>query len=181
MPAAWVVLAVGFLRAAVRDRQPSVVALLFFASTTMFWQEWFADWGPALVYNRQLLLFESWTSTTYQTYWKPVGVFFGYGLFFAVGTWTLLRLVPMVLRALPTVHRGVVISVTAAALFWVFDMLAEGLMTALGWYSYTDPLGREFGRLAAWAVTLNLLLFVTQPLATGLIRVWFLTPSPYIP
>ena len=235
MPALWVVLAIGFLIQGVTRRALSVVAVAFFSTTTMFWQEWFADWGPALVYNRDLRLFQGWTSTSYQTFYKPVGAFFGYGLFFAAGTLALLAIVPRVVRRFPGVNRTLLTAAIAAAAFWVFDILAEGAMTALGWYSYTSPVGpdivlngkmslifpalpfllfavaqalllfspddsgltwperavgaarlrpgvaRELARVAGWALALNVVLFLTQPVALGLIRIAFLSPSPYVP
>ena len=76
------------------QRTFSMPALLFLAGTTMFWIEWPADWGSYLVYNRDFLQFSGWTSTWYQTYWKPVGVIFGYGIFFAVECVILLKVVP---------------------------------------------------------------------------------------
>jgi hypothetical protein len=235
MPALWVVLAIGLLLQALKRGRLSVIAVAFFSTTTMFWQEWLADWGPALVYNRDLRLFHGWTSTNHQTFYKPVGVFFGYGLFFAAGTLAMLTLVPPVMRRLPDVNRKLLTAAIAVVVFWVFDVVAEGAMTAVGWYSYTSPVGpdivlhgkmslvfpalpfllfavaqslllfsrdedglswperaagaarlpaglaRELARVAGWALTLNLVLFLTQPVALWLIRITFLSPSRYVP
>ena len=79
-----------------RSRVLSMPAILFLAGTTMFWIEWPADWGSYLVYNRDFWTFRGWTSTWYQTYWKPVGVIFGYGVFFGAEALILLHVVPRV-------------------------------------------------------------------------------------
>ena len=98
-PYGWL-LFISFAVQTVRNRKFSMPALLFLAGTTMFWIEWPADWGSYLVYNRDFWQFSGWTSTWYQTYWKPVGVIFGYGIFFAVECVILLKVVPKMSAAL---------------------------------------------------------------------------------
>ena len=144
-PAVWVGLLLAFIVQTVRNRKFSMPALLFLAGTTMFWIEWPADWGFDLVYNRNFWLFTGWTSTWYQTYWKPVGVTFGYGVFFAVECVILLRVVPKVSgvmrRVVPRLSLTAALIVSSAGVFYVVDILGERLMTAAGWYSYVEPVG----------------------------------------
>src|SRR5215213_2507599 len=92
-PMIWFGLLIGIIVRTARRRTFSMPALLFLAGTTMFWIEWPADWGSYLVYNRDFLQFSGWTSTWYQTYWKPVGVIFGYGVFFGIEALILLKVV----------------------------------------------------------------------------------------
>lgn len=236
MPAVWAVLALAVIVHTVRAKRFSLLSLLFVAATTMFWIEWPADWGSYLVYNRTFATFPGWTSTWHQTYWKPVAVPFGYGLFFGLAALVLTKGIPAVRRRLPAVPRPVVVIVTAAIAFYAFDIGAEKLMTSLGWYSYVEPVGpsltsshgslslvwpaipflgfavilallcdgvdpegwhpnerwarvpavpvgwrREGARLAVWVVTLNLLIFVWQPLVLVLGRMWFLHGSRFDP
>src|SRR4051794_21489433 len=144
-PAAWVGLLIAFAVQALRNRKFSMPALLFLAGTTMFWIEWPADWGSYLVYNRDFLQFSGWTSTWYQTYWKPVGVIFGYGVFFAVECVILLKVVPKIhaglQRMLPKVAPTALLIASCMAVFYVVDILGERLMTLAGWYSYVEPVG----------------------------------------
>ena len=118
-PVVWLALLVFFSAQLVRTRTFSMPALLFLAGTTMFWIEWPADWGSYLAYNREFLALPGWTSTWYQTYWKPVGVFFGYGVFFAVECIVLLKVVPPVSAAVQRAPPG-------AQIDWCSDYLVHG-------------------------------------------------------
>ena len=238
-PAAWAVLFISFAIQTGRKRTFSMPALLFLAGTTMFWIEWPADWGSYLVYNRDFLQFSGWTSTWYQTYWKPVGVIFGYGIFFAVECVILLKVVPKVRdglqRLLPKVAPTALLIISCMAVFYVVDILGERLMTLAGWYSYVEPVGlawtsdrgslsfvwpaipfllfavfitltlredangnypnekffrvhtlapgmkREFARLAVWIATMNVAIFIAQPLILVIGRILFLHDSVYVP
>ena len=219
-----------------RTRRFAITSLLFLAGTTMFWIEWPADWGSYLVYNRDFRLFDGWTSTWYQTYWKPIGVVFGYGVFFGIAGIVLSRGVPAVRRRITALPQPAAVAVVAAVLFYAFDIGAEKLMTSLGWYSYVEPVGpswsssrgslsfvwpalpfvlfavclallldhtddrgfyrveviagasrvgagwrRESRRLVAWIVTMNVLIFVFQPLVLCIGRSLFLHGSSYVP
>jgi hypothetical protein len=222
-----------------RSRVLSMPAILFLAGTTMFWIEWPADWGSYLVYNRDFWTFSGWTSTWYQTYWKPVGVIFGYGVFFGAEALILLHVVPRAKAALqrlmPNASPTALLVASCLATFYVVDILGERLMTAAGWYSYVEPVGwawtsdrgsiswvwpalpfllfavaitltlradergfypneklfrinqlrpgpqREFARLAVWIVTMNVAIFIAQPLILVLGRILLLHDSVYVP
>ncbi len=141
-PVIWLTLLVAIIVRTAQRKTFSITALLFLAGTTMFWIEWPADWGSYLVYNRDFLQFTGWTSTWYQTYWKPVNVVFGYGIFFGIEALILLHVVPRVAGALqrlmPKAPPTAVLIAACMALFYAFDILGERLMTAAGWYSYVD-------------------------------------------
>lgn len=217
----------------------SIPALLFLAGTTMFWIEWPADWGSYLVYNKDFAQFSGWTSTWYQTYWKPIGVIFGYGVFFGAESLLILKVVPSVKaglhRLLPKVSPTALLVVSCATVFYLADIFGERLMTLAGWYSYVEPVGwawtssrgsisfvwpaipfllfaiaitlllrtddsgfhpnerffrldtlaagwsREFARLAVWILTMNVAIFIAQPLILVLGRIAFLRASAYVP
>ena len=238
-PAIWFGLLIGIIVRTARRRTFSMPAVLFLAGTTMFWIEWPADWGSYLVYNRDFVQFSGWTSTWYQTYWKPVGVIFGYGVFFGAEALILLKVVPRIAaalqRLLPKISPTALLIVSCMAFFYTFDILGERLMTAAGWYSYVDAVGpiwessrgtisfvwpaipflffavaislclraddkgfypnerffrvntlepgwsREFARLAVWIATMNVALFVAQPLFLCVGRVLFFHDSVYVP
>jgi hypothetical protein len=134
-----------FTAQTIRNRVIGMPAMLFVAGTTMFWIEWPADWGSYLVYNKDFWAFTGWTSTWYQTYWKPVGVIFGYGIFFAVECIILLKVVPRVSaglqRILPRISPTAMLVVACAGVFYLVEILSERLMTWLGWYSYVEAVG----------------------------------------
>lgn len=236
---AWVVLLISFAIQTWRNRTFSMPALLFLAGTTMFWIEWPADWGSYLVYNRDFWSFTGWTSTWYQTYWKPVGAIFGYGVFFAVECVVLLKVVPKLQaalqRVLPKVAPTALLIAACIVVFYTIDILGERLMTSAGWYSYVDAVGpvwessrgtisfvwpaipfllfavaitlmlredangdypnerffkvhtlpegwsRQFARLAVWIITMNVAIFIAQPLILCIGRVLFFHDSVYVP
>jgi hypothetical protein len=238
-PTAWAVLFISFAIQTWRNRTFSMPALLFLAGTTMFWIEWPADWGSYLVYNRDFWTFTGWTSTWYQTYWKPVGAIFGYGVFFAVECVLLLKVVPrlqaVLQRIMPKVAPTALLIASCMAVFYAVDILGERLMTVAGWYSYVEPVGlawtsdrgslsfvwpalpfllfavfitltlredangnypnekffrvhtlapgmtREFARLAVWIATMNVAIFIAQPLILCIGRSLFLHDSAYVP
>ena len=238
-PLAWVALLAFFAVQSVRHRTFSMPALLFVAGTTMFWIEWPADWGSYLVYNRDFWTFTGWTSTWYQTYWKPVGAIFGYGIFFAVECVILLKVVPRLVgavqRLLPKAPPTALLIGVCMVVFYAVDILGERLMTLAGWYSYVDAVGpiwessrgtlsfvwpaipfllfavfitltlredadgnypneklfkvhtlnpgwaREFARLAVWIITMNVAIFIAQPLILCIGRALFLYDSVYVP
>ena len=237
--AAWVLLLIGFVVQTVRNKTISMPAMLFTAGTTMFWIEWPADWGAYLVYNRDFWNFTGWTSTWYQTYWKPVNVVFGYGVFFTVECVILLKVVPRVTgalrRAIPKASETLLLIVSCMIVFYTVDILGERLMTWCGWYSYVDPVGpawtsdrgtisfvwpaipfllfaiaitlvlrqdangdypnekffrvhtlkagwpKQFARLAVWIITMNVAIFIAQPLILCIGRVLFFPHSAYVP
>lgn len=235
-PAIWVIAFALIIVQTKRNTTFSVPALFFLSATTMFWIEWPADWGSYLVWNRDFLLFEGWTATWFQTYWKPVAVIFGYGVFFGGAGIMLIYVIPAIKRALPKVPPTLTVVVSSAILFYTFDILLERVYTWLGWYSYVEPPGplwtsdhgtlsltwpaipfvffavgltllmdrvddrgffpherlfridrlasgrtREFARLGVWIVTMNVVIFITQPLALVIGRELFLWDSVYVP
>ena len=96
MPIIWALILIVIIIQTSRTKKFSILSLLFIAGTTMFWIEWPADWGSYLVYNRNFPLFSNWTSTWYQTYWKPIPVVFGYGIFFGLAAVILTYGVPAI-------------------------------------------------------------------------------------
>jgi hypothetical protein len=235
-PVMWVIALIFIIIQTMRKRTFSVPALFFLSATTMFWIEWPADWGSYLVWNRDFLLFEGWTSTWFQTYWKPVCVVFGYGVFFGGAGIMLIYVIPAIKRALPKVPPTLTVVASSAILFYTFDILLERVYTWLGWYSYVEPPGplwtsdhgtlsltwpaipfvffavgltllmdrvddsgffpherlfrinrmaagwdREFARFGVWILTMNVVIFVSQPLALVVGRELFLWDSVYVP
>ncbi|MFL6090156.1 MAG: spirocyclase AveC family protein [Aeromicrobium sp.] len=141
MPIVWAAVLVVVVIHTGRNRRFGVQSLMFLAGTTMFWIEWPADWGSYLVYNREFPMFEGWTSTWFQTYWKPVPVVFGYGIFFGIAAVIFTRVMPRIQKLFSQFNPTLVVIVASAVIFYVFDIAAEKTMTSLGWYSYAEPVG----------------------------------------
>lgn len=138
-PIVWIVAAATFLVRGRRNGALALPALVFFGTTTMFWQEWYTDWGAYLLFNDDFTLMP-WGSTFWTTPNKPWAVIAGYGWFFAAGLPGLLLLCRRAARGKPKVPLWIVAAVVGP-LFWIGDVGAEGLMTLINWYEYTDPVG----------------------------------------
>jgi len=141
MPIIWAVILVIIIIRTFLTKKFSILSLLFIAGTSMFWIEWPADWGSYLVYNRNFAMIPGWTSTWYQTYWKPIPVIFGYGLFFGLAAVILNSGIPALKRRFATVPPTLLVIASSTVIFYAFDIAAEKTMTLLGWYSYVEPVG----------------------------------------
>ena len=77
----WVVFVAVAAYLAIRWRKygaPATAALLFIGCFTMWWQEFYADWGAYLYYNPDLILLP-WGPAPFTTPNKPLYVLAGYG------------------------------------------------------------------------------------------------------
>jgi hypothetical protein len=173
----WVVLACYFLLQARRNRQLSIAALTFLSATTMFWQEFYADWGAKLVYSPAFALIP--IELPFTTPNKPWLMFASYGWYF-VAIFTLQVWLVNRLR-----HRN--ISLTFAVLmvsipfFYLWDLLLEGTAVYMGWWTYVDiaqpmimtargalPLLHPIGTFTVYGTIMTLLL--SQRDDTGRVR-----------
>ncbi|MFA4836473.1 MAG: hypothetical protein WC749_10440 [Dehalococcoidia bacterium] len=114
--------------------------LLFISAATMHWQEWGADWGTYLIYNPKFHLMP-WDSSTWTTPNKPWAMPIAYGCYF-VPVYALILWLMAKLRARYTnlgLFRAALI--VAFPLFYIWNMLNEGLSTLMGWWTYVDHLG----------------------------------------
>src|SRR5437588_1052308 len=123
-----------------RSRRLSLVSLALIAGTTMWWQEWYGDWGSYLLYNPHFRLLP-WRSSLWTTPNKPWFVIAAYGGYYAVIFPLMLALIARVRSARPTWNRHVVAIGVSLVLFYAWDLLVEGGASVLGWWSYTDVAG----------------------------------------
>lgn len=146
-PIVWIVFATVFFARARRDGALTLSAVLFFATTTMFWQEWYTDWGAYLLFSDDFALMP-WGTTTWTTPNKPWAVIAGYGWFFAASIPALRALCARVARRRNRTTAGsapavsmLIVAAVVGPIFWIGDVAAEGLFTTLNWYEYTNPWG----------------------------------------
>jgi hypothetical protein len=177
-------LAVIFLARARRSGTLSLTALVFFGAITMFWQEWYTDWGAYLRYNEHFHLMP-WGTTFWTTPNKPWAVIASYGWFFAAGlpliVWACTRVARRRAVARGAVFDGRVplgvVAAVAGPLFWIGDILAEGLFTKLNWYQYTRTTGPAISSSSrgSFPVLYPAVLFVVWAIVT----IWLLSqPGP---
>src|SRR5277367_2398923 len=104
-----------------KNGQPDTAALLFLGCFTMWWQEFYADWGAYLYYNPDLALLP-WGPSAYTTPNKPVYVLAGYGWFYAGGFAAVLTLLLWLRRHYSPVDYviALMISVFIPFILWNF-------------------------------------------------------------
>ena len=125
-----------------RNRRLSVPALLFIGTTTMFWQEFYADWGAFLYYNQSFVELPWWGRSAYTTPNKPLFVVFGYGWFYAGAFPGLLLVLSRVRRRLPSWPRWIVVVGVVGPLFFAWNLTAADGAAFLGhWWNYIQSYG----------------------------------------
>ena len=83
-PIAWFAIAGLLLWQSRKNKALTFFAITFFAATTMWWQEWYADWAGYLRFSGEFALIP-WYATTWAAPTKPWAVIAGYGWFIPPG------------------------------------------------------------------------------------------------
>ncbi|GAB5017198.1 hypothetical protein MAHJHV65_37700 [Mycobacterium avium subsp. hominissuis] len=121
--------------------QPDTATLLFIGCLTMWWQEFYADWGAYLYYNPDLVLLP-WGPSAYTTPNKPVYVLAGYGWFYAGGFAAVLTLFRWFRRRYSSVNYVVALAITVFIPFMLWNFLtADGLSYVTNWFQYLESVG----------------------------------------
>lgn len=135
-PLLWLGMLAYFGRRAVREGRLPTNALIFIAATTMWWQEWYGDWGAYLLYNPKFGLL-GWGSTTWTTPNKPWFVIPAYGWYYAIIFPLMLGLMARLRLRRPRWGRLATLLVVTVPLFYLWDLLVEGVSVQAGYWSYT--------------------------------------------
>ena len=124
-----------------KNGRPDTAALLFIGCFTMWWQEFYADWGAYLYYNPDLARLP-WGKTPYTTPNKPVYVLAGYGWFYAGGFAAVLALFRWFRRRYASVNyvAALVIAVFVPFMLWNF-VTADGVSYVTNWFQYLESIG----------------------------------------
>jgi Spirocyclase AveC-like len=124
-----------------KNGRPDTAALLFIGCFTMWWQEFYADWGAYLYYNPDLTLLP-WGKSPYTTPNKPVYVLAGYGWFYAGGFAAVLTLFQWFRRRYSSVNypAALVITVFVPFILWNF-VTADGVSYVTNWFQYLESIG----------------------------------------
>jgi hypothetical protein len=121
--------------------KPDTAALLFIGCFTMWWQEFYADWGAYLYYNPDLALLP-WGQTSFTTPNKPLYVVAGYGWFYAGGFALILSFFRWFRGRYPSAPYLLVLIFTALIPFFLWNLItADGVSFLTNWYQYLHPVG----------------------------------------
>lgn len=144
-PIVWVLMALHYFRRFRREGELSLHFLVFLGATTMFWLEWYADWGGYVLYNSNLHLIPHWdwpmTSPN-----KPWAVIPAYGWFFGAIYLPLIDLLQRLHTRLQRSLNGLpgfpVFLLTVGFVFhYAWDLLIEGTAVMWGLWDYTTVVG----------------------------------------
>lgn len=166
-PILWLLMAVVFLKNAETAGELSRAALLFLGGTTMWWQEWYADWGGYLIFSYEFAQIP-WGLTPYTAPSKPWAVIPSYGWYFGLAFGFMAWLVD---RAMAKKKWGPFLAsvIVVGPLFYVWDLIVEGGATALNWWEYTNNFGPELKTPNGnFPIVYPIIPFV----ATAIIMVW---------
>jgi len=140
-PIIWVVLAAFFVYTCVKRKDLTLPTLVFIGGTTMWWQEWYGDWGAYVLYNPHLALIPGyhWPLTSPN---KPWAVIPAYGWFYALVYFPVLWACQKVrARYFTNAKLWVLIIAISWPFFYVWDTLIEGGASVMGIWSYVDFYG----------------------------------------
>lgn len=141
--ALWVAVWAGGIRSVIRNRRLTPWVLCLIASQTMWWQEWYADWGGYLQYSDSFKLIP-WGSTVFTSPNKPWILVAVYGWYFQLMPY-MLHKVQWVLKRYPQLPRTTTIVVLGGFMFYLENLVFEGIgATQLGWWSYVQHWGPSF-------------------------------------
>jgi len=136
-----VMLAAGVVLA-LRERRLPNLLLLLIAGTSMWWQETYGDWGCYLLYSPDFALIPGWGHLSYQSPNQPWALIPAYGWFYAA-------YFTLVAAAGGAVHRRWfprhslmrVTAIVGTLIWYVYDIVIEGVATRMGWWDYTAAIG----------------------------------------
>lgn len=168
-PLVWLVVAVLCVAQSVRQRRLTVPTLLLIASTSMFWQEFYGDWGAYLLYNGDFTLIP-WGSTTWTAPNKPWAVMPAYGWYYTAVFPAMLAMIATLRRKTGWGRLSSLLTVTFPV-FYLWNLLVEGIAVSLGWWSYTTVYGAAIlTERGNYPLVYPLLLFVFY----GIVATWVL-------
>ena len=134
-PLLWLGLAAGFTRQCLVQRRLTRNMLVFIASTTMWWQEWFGDWAAYIIYNPHFRLMP-WGSTLWTSPNKPWAVIPAYGWYYTLSFLALFWLCDRLRKSRRGMRGWVAAVLVGVPLWYAVDLLIEGGASYLGWWSY---------------------------------------------
>mgnify|MGYP001618784062 CR=1 FL=1 len=124
-----------------RRRTLGVPALLAIAGLTIFWQEFYADWGAYLLWNAELHALP-WGPTPLTTPHKPALNLVSYPVFMCAAFLGMLALLRFAQRHLPSTPLLLLSLITAGPVLVLFNLGTEYVSVAkLGLWTYTQTYG----------------------------------------
>lgn len=124
-----------------RRGELGLVGLLAIAGFSIFWQEFYADWGAYLLWSSHYHMLP-WGSTTWTTPDKPAMNIWSYPVFMTAAFLSMLALQKWARRRWPGVHPLLLSLVTAGPVLIGFNVVMEYVsVETFGLWTYVDTIG----------------------------------------
>jgi hypothetical protein len=133
-------LAIRFARQSWAAGKLTIGALILISSISMFWQEFYADWGASLLYSPRFHLIP-WGPTRWTTSNKPWFMPFAYGWYYTAIFLGMLWILRRFRNRWPNIRRPVAAVLIAFPIFYLWDFAVESVSVALGYWTYQQALG----------------------------------------
>jgi hypothetical protein len=134
-----VALGVVLLIRSARRRRFLPAALIFLSAITMFWQEFYADWGAYLLYTDRFHLMPWKSALTSPN--KPWFMLIAYGWYFTIIYTAIPFLIERTAKRLPRLPRWAVVILIAVPFFYLWDAVVEFSSVAMGYWTYVNTIG----------------------------------------
>ncbi len=122
----------------------SILTLCGIAGFSIFWQEFYADWGAYLLWSPKFHMLP-WGPTPFTTPLKPVDVAITYPLFMCAAFTVMLAITGFATKKLPKIHPLIVCLMVAGPILFAINFGLETVAVAqAGQWTYVDVLGPAF-------------------------------------
>jgi hypothetical protein len=141
--AIWGGLLLWFLFSTVRHGKLTFAGLIFLSATTLFWQEFFSNWGAYLVYSPKFPLM-AWDApfASPNKPWFMIASYGNYYVFiFSLMLWAMAKLRNRFTGMSPFMAALLI----GTPLFYAFNIAFEAPATTNGWWAYMKSPGPHFG------------------------------------
>lgn len=156
---------------AYRRRSLSVPAICFIAGFSIFWQEFYADWGSYMLWSPKFNMMP-WGPTLWTTPSKPWFVMWAYPAFMCVSLTLMVFITDFVRKKAPTAPLFVLSVLVAGPILWLINFYNEyNAVVNSGHFTYVEIMGPALtsekgaspllwpvGAFAFWGATITYLI-----------------------
>ncbi len=126
-----------------KKRELTFMALCAITGMSLFWQEFYQDWGSYLLYSPKFDLLP-WGSTLWTTPNKPAFMPFSYFVFYGIAFPSMVAASAAVHRQFPTLSKTFIIAVIASIVMYLINIGQEFKSVQSGYWSYVDTVGPAY-------------------------------------
>jgi hypothetical protein len=141
-----------FIRASIRAGELTFPLLVTVGCATMWWQEWYADWGAYLLYSPKFHLMP-WGATPWASPNKPWFMPFAYAWYYGLVYIGMTGAIFALRRKRPKSGKLASVLVIGIPFFYLWDLIVESGSVGLGYWTYFDTFGPSI-KFASTAISL---------------------------